>query len=54
MPPLQLAREVEQGEVDLAIGYFPDLVQNTFFQQRLFTHHFACLMRAGHPLSKVK
>jgi hypothetical protein len=25
-------------------------VQNTFFQQRLFTHHFACLMRAGHPL----
>jgi|SRR5882672_4489412 len=50
MPPQQLAREMEQGEVDLAIGYFPDLVQNTFFQQRLFTHHFACLMRAGHPL----
>jgi len=50
MPPLQLAREMEQGEVDLAIGYFPDLVQNTFFQQCLFTHHFACLMRAGHPL----
>lgn len=50
MPPQQLAREMEHGEVDLAIGYFPDLVQNTFFQQRLFTHHFACLMRAGHPL----
>jgi DNA-binding transcriptional LysR family regulator len=24
-------------------------VQQNFFQQRLFTHHFACLLRAGHP-----
>jgi DNA-binding transcriptional LysR family regulator len=50
LAPPQLARAMEKGEVDLAIGYFPDLVQNNFFQQRLFTHHFACLMRAGHPL----
>jgi len=50
LPPPQLAKAMEKGEVDLAIGYFPDLVQNNFFQQRLFTHHFACLMRAGHPL----
>jgi DNA-binding transcriptional LysR family regulator len=49
MPPQVLAREMEKGEVDLAIGYFPDLVQSSFFQQRLFTHHFTCLMRAGHP-----
>jgi DNA-binding transcriptional LysR family regulator len=49
MPPQQIARGLENGEVDLAVGYFPDLVQNSFFQQRLFTHHFACLMRAGHP-----
>ena len=50
LPPQQLVKAMEQGEVDLAVGYFPDLVQNNFFQQRLFTHHFACLMRAGHPL----
>lgn len=50
MPPKQVARGLEKGEIDLAIGYFPDLVQNSFFQQRLFTARFACLMRAGHPL----
>jgi DNA-binding transcriptional LysR family regulator len=49
MAPQQMARGLENGEIDLAVGYFPDLVQNNFFQQRLFTHHFACLMRAGHP-----
>ena len=50
MPPQQIVRGLEKGEIDLAVGYFPDLAQNNFFQQRLFTHHFACLMRAGHPL----
>ncbi len=49
-PPAQLAQGLESGEIDLAIGYFPDLTKNSFFQQRLFTHHFACLMRARHPL----
>jgi DNA-binding transcriptional LysR family regulator len=49
MPPQQTARGLEKGEIDLAVGYFPDLVQNNFFQQRLFTHRFACLMRADHP-----
>jgi DNA-binding transcriptional LysR family regulator len=49
MPPQQIARGLGRGEIDLAVGYFPDLVQNNFFQQRLFTHHFACLMRSGHP-----
>ncbi len=49
MPPDQLAVALEVGDVDLAIGYFPDLKRSNFFQQRLFTHHFACLMRAAHP-----
>jgi DNA-binding transcriptional LysR family regulator len=49
-PPTQLAQGLENGEIDLAIGYFPDLAKNSFFQQRLFTHHFACLLRARHPL----
>ena len=50
MPPDQIAQGLEKGEIDLTIGYFPDLIRQSFFQQRLFTHHFACLMRAGHPL----
>ncbi len=50
MPPHRIAEGLEKGEIDLTIGYFPDLVRQSFFQQRLFTHHFACLMRAGHPL----
>ncbi len=43
-------RGLESGEVDLAIGYFPDLAGQNLFQQRLFTHHFLCLARAGHPV----
>jgi DNA-binding transcriptional LysR family regulator len=50
MPPEQLANGLESGAIDLAIGYFPDLGKTGFFQQRFFTHHFACLIRAGHPL----
>ena len=50
MPPHQIAEGLEKGDIDLTIGYFPDLARQSFFQQRLFTHHFACLIRAGHPL----
>ena len=50
MPPHQIAEGLEKGDIDLTIGYFPDLTRQSFFQQRLFTHHFACLLRAGHPL----
>jgi DNA-binding transcriptional LysR family regulator len=49
MPPAQLVHGFEKGDIDLAVGYFPDLTKHSFLQQRLFTHHFACLMRAGHP-----
>lgn len=48
--PLQLAQALESGEVDLAIGYFPDLKKSWFFQQRLMVHHFTCLLRAGHRI----
>lgn len=48
--PNQLAQRLEDGTVDLAIGYFPDLRGSDFFQQLLFTHHFVCLLRADHPI----
>ena len=50
LPPRELERELENGEVDLAIGYYPDLRRHQFFAQRLFTHEFCCLMRSDHPL----
>ncbi|RFU48898.1 LysR family transcriptional regulator [Paraburkholderia sp. DHOC27] len=51
LPPAQIERGLEAGEVDLAVGYFPALAGNNFFQQRLFTHRFICLMRSDHPLA---
>ncbi|SAK62418.1 LysR family transcriptional regulator [Caballeronia arvi] len=44
-------RGLEAGEIDLAVGYFPDLRGNNFFQQRLFSHRFICLMRRDHPFA---
>jgi DNA-binding transcriptional LysR family regulator len=54
LPPSQLREGMEKGEVDLAVGYFPDLEKSNFFQQRLFTHHFCCLMRADHPVTNKR
>jgi len=48
--PRDLERALEQGDVDLAIGYFPDLHGKSFMQQRLFSHHFSCLLSASHPV----
>lgn len=48
--PAHLEHGLESGEVDLAVGYFPDLKSSTYFQQRLLTHRFVCLMRADHPI----
>ena len=42
------------GEIDLAIGYFPDLETRGFFKQLLYTHSFTCMVRRGHPLRKVE
>lgn len=45
---------LESGEIDLAIGHFPDLERSNFFQQTLFSDTFAALIRADHPLAKRK
>lgn len=41
---LALAR----GEVDLAIGFLPQL-EGDWYQQRLFEQRYVCVGRAGHP-----
>ncbi len=54
MPPDSLAEAMEQGAVDLAVGYFPQLGGASIYQQRLFSHSFACVVRAGHRLARGK
>lgn len=48
--PPQLAHELEKGDVDVAVGYFPALATKNFRQRRLSVHSFACLIRADHPM----
>jgi len=50
LPPAQLQRAMETGDVNLALGYFPDLKGNNFYQQRLYSHGFVCLLRTDHPI----
>ncbi len=51
LPHHAIEEALEQGRVELAVGYFPDLTGTHIFQQRLFSHHFVCLIRAGHPFA---
>lgn len=50
MRPDLLVQAMNAGNVDLAIGYFPDLHGKAFLQQRLLNHHFVCLLRHSHPI----
>jgi DNA-binding transcriptional LysR family regulator len=50
--PQELELAMETGQVDIALGYFPDLKSSAFFKQRLRMHGFSCLMRTGHPAAK--
>lgn len=38
-----------RGDIDLLIGYFPDVQGADLLQRRLFDHGFVCLVRQGHP-----
>lgn len=41
-------RQLEGGDLDLAIGFIPSL-SGGFFQQALFAQDFVCLAARGHP-----
>jgi DNA-binding transcriptional LysR family regulator len=51
---------LEQGEAELAVGHFPDLVarlthlgpQAPLHQQLLYQSDYVCVMRRGHPLAE--
>jgi DNA-binding transcriptional LysR family regulator len=39
---------MEAGTLDLAVGFLPDLKAG-FYQQRIFSQTYVCMVRAGHP-----
>jgi DNA-binding transcriptional LysR family regulator len=49
MPPVELQAAMANGLIDIALGYFPDLIGAGFYQQKLFEHQFTCLVRRDHP-----
>ena len=51
--PASLREEMEKGLVDLAIGPMSHL-SSGFFQRRLFTQRYVCLMRRGHALDRPR
>ena len=49
LPSRVVEENLESGNLDLAVGYFPDLTKSTIFQQRLYRYSFVCIARADHP-----
>jgi DNA-binding transcriptional LysR family regulator len=43
-----IARMLESGEADLALGYLPQL-EAGFYQQLLFSQNFVCMVSSNHP-----
>ncbi len=54
LPADGVLQALENGDIDLAIGHYPDLERSNFFQQTLFSDTFSALLRADHPLAKRK
>lgn len=48
----ELPDALESGNVEIAVGSFPELERPGFFMQRLFEHRFVCLIRKDHPRVK--
>jgi DNA-binding transcriptional LysR family regulator len=54
VPADDVADGLEDGSIDLALGYFPNLKRHNFFQQALFSDSFTCLLRADHPVKSPR
>ncbi|NPT60372.1 LysR family transcriptional regulator [Paraburkholderia elongata] len=51
LAPQDLQESLLNGKVNLAIGFYPDLVSADIYQQRLFSHRLVCLVRQGHAIA---
>lgn len=54
MAPRRLAAALEDGSVDLAVGYFPDLAGAGIMRSLLFERGFLCLAAAKHPRLRTR
>ncbi len=50
--PEPLRRGMASGDIDLALGYFPDLDAPAYLQQPLYPHTYVCMVRKGHPIAQ--
>lgn len=50
LSPDELTAGLESGQVDLALGYNPELTQHPILQQTLFEQTFACIVATGHDI----
>lgn len=51
LPAEELAVRMENGDIDLAVGYLPQL-RGKIRHARLFEEHYVCMMRPDHPLAR--
>jgi DNA-binding transcriptional LysR family regulator len=51
LPAAELAVRLETGDIDLAVGYVPQL-PDKIRRARLFEEHYVCMTRPGHPLGR--
>lgn len=49
LPRHEAALALDSGEVDLAIGYYPDLHRDGLFRQYLLHNEHVCIVRREHP-----
>lgn len=47
--PQELIQNMEEGRIDVALGFVPDIDSAAFMQMSLFTHRFSCVARNDHP-----
>lgn len=48
LPVKKMREALESGEMDLAVGFIPDLAAG-YYQQRLFNRSYVCVARTDHP-----
>jgi DNA-binding transcriptional LysR family regulator len=51
LPAAELAARMETGDIDLAVGYVPQL-RDKIRRERLFDEHYVCMTRPDHPLGR--
>jgi DNA-binding transcriptional LysR family regulator len=54
LPTTNIPRELENGTIDLTLGFFPTLHGNNLYQQGVLRVRPICLLRANHPIRGTK